>query len=380
MKILQVHNKYQNPTGDDAVVTEEYELLRSHGHEVDQFLKTNEEISAAGIFKKLRLAISLKRSKATKDELEQWLKNNRPDVVHCHNLFPLITPVVFEVCKDHNIPVVQTLHNYRLLCVNTLFYRDGNICQDCLSSSLMEGVKHSCYNGSKAQSYLMAGALKHHRERNTWNKEVDRFICLSEFAKSKFVQGGIQSNKLIVKANFVKDPRAEVRYDDFFLYAGKLEEQKGLDDFLELAKNCSDLKFKLAGYCDNPEIFNKFDNVEYMGQLERSVLMGLMKNCKGVLFLSRMYEGMPMTILEAFAHKKLVVARNQGAMKEMIQNEENGVLFSSVDELIDAVRSLGSVEKCKSLGHNAYGYFATNYNEDIAYRNLIKIYSEVQAR
>ena len=377
MKILQVHNYYQNPTGDDAVLKEEHDLLIKNGHEVIQFTKTNKVLSQSGLISKLKTAKSLKSSKSVGHEFSIFLAKHKPDIVHAHNIYPLITPVVFEVCHKHRIPVIQTLHNYRLSCVNTLLYRDGNICEDCITHGLNQGVKHKCYNNSRIQSYIMADTLKYHRKRDTWNKKVGMFICLSEFAKAKFMDIGIKAEKLIVKSNFIRDPRNTSTYEDFFLFAGKLEEQKGLSDFLRLAEIRPEVKFKVAGFCDDPSIFSGLENVEYLGQLEREELMKLMQSTKGLLFLSKMFEGMPMTILEAFVHKKAVIARNLGAMSEMINPGFNGELFDGFDQLCDSVDKFESTNYCKVLGNNAYSDYLERYDQESAYKSLMSVYDRL---
>jgi len=375
LKIIQVHNYYQNPTGDDAVVKEEYQLLTQNGHEVIPFTKSNKALINAGFFSKLQTGLSLKSSAKIKDEFYAFLNSHNPNLVHVHNIYPLITPAVFEVCNTLKIPVVQTLHNYRLLCVNTLFYRDGNTCEDCLEKGHFEGVKHRCYNGSFTQSYAMASSLVFHSNKDTWNLKVDAFICLSEFAKSKFVKGGIKESKLYVKPNFVNPSSQNIEYQDFWLYAGKLEEQKGLYDFLELAQRLPKVRFKVAGFLEDLSLLDNIKNVEFLGQLSREDLMYQMSKCKGVLFLSKMYEGMPMTIIEAFAHKKMVIARNQGAMSEMISSRENGHLYNNLEELTKVIEEYDTTDSSQQLGRNAYSSYKMKYHSDLAYQNLMDIYT-----
>lgn len=377
MKVAQVHNSYLHLTGDDAVVKEEQLLLEDNGHSVVTFFKSNSVLQEASVIQKLNYGLSLKSSKVVGKEFSSFLRKEQPNVVHVHNIFPLITPVIFEVCYQHKIPVVQTLHNYRLLCINTLFYRDGHICEDCLTHSYRAGVKNRCYNGSATQSRLMTRALEYHKVKNTWNRYVDGFICLSEFAKSKFIQGGIEERRLLVKPNFVRDPNVTPSYENYWLYAGKLENQKGFDDFLNLAKQTPEVNYKVAGYCENENVFSSFPNVNYLGQLKREELMSHMERCTGVLFLSKMYEGMPMTILEAFAHKKMVVARKQGAMRDMITHGENGLLYDNVKELQEYVVQFQESEEYKIIGQEAYETYKAKYSEKLAYENLMNIYREV---
>ena len=377
MRILQVHNRYQNLTGEEAVVQEEFDLLNSRGHEVIQFTKSNEHIEGASLMRRIQIAKNLKSSNTIKLEFRELLNRERPDLVHVHNVFPLITPVVFEVSKKLNIPTVFTLHNYRLLCVNTLFYRDGQVCEDCLSKTLFEGIKHKCYNNSYSQSILMANAIAFHNKKGTWINDVDVFACMSEFAKTKFISGGIPENKITVKPNFVAVNNTRPIFEEFFLYAGKLEEQKGLLDFIELAGNTKSIKYKVVGYCPTPNILEEIPNVEYLGQLERYKLLELMRECRAVLFLSKMYEGMPMTILEAFANTKAVVARNLGAMAEMISHGSNGLLFERPEELKEAVLCLSNKSVAMEMGEAAFSSFQVKYSPDIAYKNLLKIYQSI---
>ncbi|MFT7155708.1 MAG: glycosyltransferase involved in cell wall biosynthesis [Parvicella sp.] len=375
MRILQVHNSYLNLTGDDAVVAEEHRLLRKKGHIVEQYLRSNTEFEKGGLTKKIQVGLSLKYSKKSEIELREHIQIFRPDIVHVHNIFPLITPAVFFACAQEKVPVLQTLHNYRLLCVNTLFYRDGSICELCTEKSRKQGVYNRCYNGSLLQSRIMTNAIEHHFSIGTWTNKVDSFICLSGFAKTKFIAGGIPSEKLFVKSNFVEAPTIKVRYENFFLYVGKLEEQKGLNDFLHVAKRLPEVKFILAGFCQAPEVFMEFDNIEYHGQLPRQEIMHLMSRCKAVLFLSKMYEGMPMTILEAFAHKKPVIARSIGAMNEMIDHGQNGLHFNHLSDLKDSIDLLSSLELCKKMGEVAGKMFNQKYSEEKSYRDLFEIYT-----
>ncbi|HEY9117453.1 MAG TPA: glycosyltransferase family 4 protein, partial [Roseivirga sp.] len=329
---------------------------------------------ANGLWGKVKTAAHIRNSKKSANEVERILIEFKPDIVHVHNLFPMVTPSIFNVCQDFKVPVVQTLHNFRLLCVNTLFFRSGEICEDCLTKSYREGIKHGCYNNSKLQSAIMTDAIQHHFQKGTWLNKVDRFICLTEFAQEKFIQGGLPKAKLVLKPNFVRRAIDEINYEDFFLYAGKLVPEKGLDDFLELAASLPDEKFIVAGYINDDSIFDNYSNVTYKGELNRSELLKLMACCKAVLFLSKMYEGMPMTIIEAFAHSKAVIARKRGAMQVMISENINGQLFDDIQSLKAIVGSF-NMTKAKEFGANGYDEYVSKYSEEAAYSNLMNIYN-----
>jgi glycosyltransferase involved in cell wall biosynthesis len=377
LKILQVHNSYLNFTGDDAVVEEEKKLLEAHGHTVIQYVKSNTEITQGGIGKKIRTGLSLKSSKVIRKEFAEILKKHRPEIVHAHNIFPLITPVIFEICNSFQVPVIQTLHNYRLLCVNTLFYRGGHICEDCLKFGDSRGIMHKCYNDSWIQSWLMTEALRHHYKQGTWTHRVDAYICLSSFARSRFVQKGIPKEKLIVKPNFVNVSQGQNEYSGNFFYAGKLENQKGIDEFIRLAKKMPEVSFTVAGFSPNPGMLDTLSNVDYLGEIPRDRLMKEMSHSNALLFLSRMYEGMPMTILEAFALKKPVIARKQGAMSEMIEHNRNGFLYENELEIEQAILKLSSIKTAESMGSHAFENYKKLYSQKQGYKNLMDIYQRV---
>lgn len=378
MKVLQVYNAYQKTSGEDTVVEAEKMLLESKGHDVFQYLKRNEEIEHFSNLQKVSFALSLRGSKKTEAEFRALLNEINPDICHVHNVFSIITPIIFKICKAHNIPVVHTLHNYRLLCTNTLFYRNGHVCEVCIGKSLYNSIKYKCFRNSYLMTAIMADAIQHHRKINTWDKFIDAYICLTPFAKEKYIQGGLPESMFYVKPNFVHPVTNEVVYDDFILFAGRLEPAKGIDDLIEIAKNNPEQKFVAIGHCENPEIVSGLPNLEYLGQQDKSKVMEYMKRCKCLLFPSRWYEGMPMVILEAFAHQKLVIARNMGAMSGIIKHQQNGLLFNNLAELQDCIDKINQNNNlCIELGQQAYKDYMDNYSPEINYRILNSIYQAV---
>ena len=202
MRILAIHNRYQIRGGEDEVYEAEVSLLREMGHQVEVYEASNDRVAKLG---KLRLAADTVWSKEAYRDVEHQLKKQRPDVVHVQNFFPLISPSVYYAAKAQGVPVVQTLHNYRLLCPNALFFRDGKVCEDCLGQIIpYPGVMHGCYRENKVASAGVATMLSVHRAMNTWTKMVDSYITLTEFARQKFIAGGIPAEKIVVKPNFVR--------------------------------------------------------------------------------------------------------------------------------------------------------------------------------
>jgi glycosyltransferase involved in cell wall biosynthesis len=378
MKIVQVYNAYQYASGEDTVVEEEKNLLESNGHRVIQFLKHNKEITAYSKIEQIRFALNLRGSKTIAIAFKQLLLKEKPDVCHVHNVFSIITPVIFSVCKELNVPVVQTLHNYRLLCTNTLFFRNGHVCELCMGKSLYNSIKYKCFRDSYLMTGLMADSIQFHRNKQTWQNQIDAYICLSEFAKAKFTQGGLPENKLHIKPNSTASQDIDIKYEDFFLYVGRLEAAKGLFDFISLVKQKRQIQFIAIGHCDDPALFKDLINLQYLGQRNKADVIEYMSRCKALIFPSKMYEGMPMVIIESFAMKKAVIARNLGVMASMIKHNENGMLFNSQEELLQHVDTLhNNLSLCKKMGNNAFQEFTKHYSSEAAYHKIISIYNKV---
>lgn len=376
MKIIQVYNAYQQKSGEDTVVEEEKKLLESKGHQVIQYLKSNAEIDNYNPMQKIKFALSVRGSSLVANEFNELLKKEKPDICHVHNVFSLITPSIYQKCKDNNIPVVQTLHNYRLLCTNTVFFRDGQVCEYCLGKSVYNSVKYKCFRDSYLMTAIMADAIQYHRDNLTWTDKIDAFICLSEFARQKFLSGGLPVDRLFVKPNFVEvEEKQDIEYDNFFLSVGRLEPSKGLYDFIALAKQCPDVNFVAIGFCESPELFEGLNNISFLGERPKNEVMHYMRKCRALIFLSKMYEGMPMVIIEAFSQKKSVIARDLGVMSSMLVHNENGLKFNGMEQLVESTTQLNSdVNNAVSLGQNAYQHYVRLYSPQENYQQLIKIY------
>ncbi len=377
MKILQVHNIYKGKTGEETVVEEEKKILERHGHSVIQFIKDNSDLDKYSKLDKLKILGSLHSSKSIGKELEEFIENEAPDICHVHNTFPLITPIVYEICKSKNVPVVQTLHNYKMVCTNSLLFRNGEVCEECLNKSLYNSIKFKCYRDSYFATAAQAHVIQYHRNRGTWDNLIDRYVCLTEFQKEK-VFGESLKEKVVVKPNFLAENNLETVREDFFLFVGRLNDSKGLQDLLYLFRRNSHSNFVLIGKSDNPEIFSEFKNVKHLGERNRDVVLENMRKCKAVLFPSKYYEGMPMVILEAFSLKKPVISRNRGAMASMINDGVNGLKYEEESELIDAIELMEQDSALvNQLGERAYVDYKAKYTEEKGYENLINLYSEV---
>jgi len=381
MKIIQVHNYYQYPGGEDVVVENEYNLLTSHGNEVYQYLKFNKEIQAYSLIEKAKLFFSTTYSHQSYQELYSVIKRINPAVCHVHNTIPLISPSVYYACSENNIPVVQTLHNYRLLCSNAYLFREGKVCEECIGKSPYNSVKYGCYRDSKLQTFSLVRAIDKNIKWGTWNNKIDLYIALTEFAKNRFIEGGLPKDKFKVKPNFLsEDPGINYDIQNHFLFAGRLDVTKGVNLLLDSLQFIHEgMQILLAG--DGPlksEVQNR-SKVKYEGQLDRSELMKRIHESIAVIFPSISYETFGLLIIEAFACGKAVIASKLGAMAELIQDGKTGLLFEpgNASDLAEKISwAYMHKEEMKQMGINARKEYENKYTAERNYDLLINIYNE----
>lgn len=379
MKIIQAHNYYQIKGGEDTVVAAEKALLEENGHTVITYYKRNAEINTYSTFEKLQLIKRTRWSKKTDTEFSALIEKEKPDICHVHNFLPLISPAIFHACQAQNIPVVMTLHNYRLICTNGLFLRNEEVCELCLGKSARQSIAKKCYRNSYVQTYAVAQMLEKHKKMGTWQDKIDQYICLTEFAKSKFEAHGLPSSKLTVKPNFI--PQLNVnkptQSDNYFIYVGRLTKSKGVHLFQELASSLK-IPLKLVGEGDLTESLKNIDNIDLLGKQSSEKTLELIAGAKALILPSLWYEGMPMTILEAFALKTPVITSKIGAMESMIQHGKNGLLFQpgSVPELIENLNfARQSVDKMNAIAEAAYADYDQLYSPAANYKQLMAIYT-----
>ncbi|MEL6903030.1 MAG: glycosyltransferase, partial [Cyanobacteria bacterium J06606_4] len=231
MRILSIHNAYQIRGGEDVSTAAEQALLRRYGHTVDVYEENNDRI---GKISSGQLALRTLWSREAYQTVRTKLQQHRYDIVHIQNFFPLISPSVYYAARAENIPVVQTLRNYRLICPNALFFRDGGVCEDCIGRAIpYPGIVHGCYRNSAVASAAVAAMVTGHRLLKTWHRSVDRYITLTRFAKNKMIEGGLPADKIVVKPNFVDpEPQVGTGTGGYALYVGRLSVEKGLDTLI----------------------------------------------------------------------------------------------------------------------------------------------------
>jgi len=337
MKVMLVHNYYKQAGGEDNVVAAEENNLKENGIDVVSNYKYNSNINTLG--EKVKTAFNLCYSSSAKADFSKSLKIEKPDVVHVHNFFPLFTPSIYDACIDNNIPVVQTIHNFRLICASALLYRKNSVCERCLSGSIYQSVLRRCYKNSYISSLALAHMISYHKKRNTWGKKVSKIIALTNFAKDKLIEGGIEKQNLMVKPNFVEDPHSGNFHDNFdnrqgLLFVGRMSDEKGVDILLKAVVK-SDYKLTLLG--GGPEL-NKLkqnyesEQIQFLGEVSSNEVGNYMSLSQALVVPSKWYEGFPMVILEAYSRGLPVISSNLGSLGDVIKDGKTGLHFNTNDD------------------------------------------------
>lgn len=385
MKVLILHNHYQHAGGEDVAVASESELLATNGHEVNVYTVSNTMVRTT--WDRARAAWRSAYSTASRRRVAEEIQCFLPDVVHVHNFFPLLTPSVYDACRAAGVPIVQSLHNYRLLCLNALFLREGRVCEECLGRIVpWPGVLHACYRRNRGASGVMAATQTIHRLRRTWSNRVDLYIALTEFARSKFIQGGLPGSKIVVKPNFVRfDPGVGAGRGRYALFVGRLSPEKGLDTLLnawELLARQIPLKIvgdgPLADHVD--AVGRKVGGVERLGACSHERVVALMKDAWVLVFPSLCYEGFPIVIAEAYAVGLPVIATNLGSMSLLIDHGRTGLHVRPNDPPDLAAKLLwlwGRAGERDRLSRGARLEFEQKYTAGRNYEALMNIYAGV---
>lgn len=380
MKVLLVHTYYQQPGGEDEVFRAEAALLEEHGHEVVRFTAHNDQIRELSA---LQVAGKTLWNGSIKSRFRDVLRRERPEIVHVHNTFPLMSPSIYHAAAAEGVPVVQTLHNYRLLCPMAEFFRDGKVCEDCLGRVPWPGVLHGCYRDSWTMSAGVAGMLALHRAIGTWRDKIAAYVALTEFGRDKFVGGGLPGERIHVKPNFITpDPGPGRGGGGYALFVGRLSRTKGLDTMLEAWDLLEDPPpLKIVG--DGPladlvrERSSAADRVEWLGRKPRQDVLALMREAVMLVFPSLWYEGQPIVIIEALASGLPVVASDHGAMASMIDDGVTGLLFRPGDSRALADKVLWATDdpaRLTELRAGARAGYEARYTSERNYTILERIY------
>lgn len=342
MKILLVHNYYRTgtPGGEDVVFQQERDLLAAAGHEVTCYTRSNDEMNEQRPIDRLRVVWSMRRSARTRRELSQLISQVRPDVAHFHNTFPLISASGYEACAAAGVPVVQTVHNFRLVCSAATHFRAGMSCERCTAGDPWPAVRHACYRGSRLASLAVASTIHRNHRVRTRRDPVSMYLALTRFAAGRLMSAGIPAGRIAIKPNFVDlpgDAASAIARSDRFVFVGRLAEEKGVRVLLDAWRGLPDIPLLVVG--DGPlrgelEAYARQYalQVEFVGARERGIVQGLVRSARAAIVPSLCFEGgVPLTLLEALAAGTPVVASRLGGIPELVTHGADGLLFEAGD-------------------------------------------------
>ena len=388
MNILVVHNFYQIPGGEDTVVANETQLLEQAGHTVYVYTRNNSELKEMTVVRKLLLPVTTVFNLRTYKEIMALIRTKKIDIVHVHNTLNLISPAAYYATVKMNVPVVQTIHNFRIQCVGATFYRNESVCEDCEKKGMRCAIRHACYRSSKIQTLVCVIANKVHRMLGIYRKL--NYICLTQFNKEKLCQfSQIDRNNVYVKPNFSRsESRHIVPYserENQYVYVGRLDKLKGIDLLLmawkeiEQTRSKKGLSLVICGdgpmmeWCQNYIDTNHLKNVVLKGFVANADAKQIIGKSKGLVLPTQWYEGFPMTIVEAYSVGTPVYGSRIGNVGNLIEDRKTGMLLKG-----DSVKSISETLKCNVNFDCAeiYNYYLERYTAERNYEILVDIYSK----
>ena len=388
--VLLVHNHYRIPGGEDSVVKNEEELLKTHGHRVHVYTRSNSEFDERGLFSRIRLLVDSVFSLKTYREIRKLIRENGVDIVHVHNTLSVISPSVYYAALSCGVPVVQTVHNFRLVCPGALLYRAGRVCEECLQHGPGRAVRYSCYRNSRMQTLISTLILQIHRMTGIYRRI--NYICLTPFNRDKLLSVNKKGREIFpgervwIKPNFCLDiPGESLRQEGSvrkrqFLCVGRLEKEKGIDLLLEAWKEIKDYELLLCGtgtqeeWCRQFLIGNRMDNVRLLGQVSQAEVAALLEESQAMIFASRVYEGFPMTIVESFRSATPVIANDIGNGAALIKPGVNGLIFAQNSP--EALRKI-ILSWEGGMNEGARKAYEKLYSPEKNYHRLFRIYRTV---
>lgn len=383
MKVLILHNSYQQRGGEDSVVEAEHALLESRGVEVSRYIADNSAIH--GIPAKVRTLASVRSNPAAIAPVMEHIRRLRPNLVHVHNFFPLLSPGIHLALAQVGLPVVQTLHNYRLLCANGMFLRQGNVCEKCLHGSRLNALRHACYRGSALGSAAVLAMQNASIRAPSWVGAVSAFVALTDFARNKFIEGGLPPERIVVKPNAIGDPgvmRGGVRQGALFV--GRLAPGKGAGVLVEAWKEIPDIDLTIIGDGPDAEALRRSApvNIKWSGLQPRHEVLAAMARAQLLILPSTWYEGFPVTLVEAFACGVPVLASRIGGIPEIVDHGRTGFLMEPGDPALlreTVCAAFGDTKRLAQMGQNARTQYETRYCEQVNFRELMTIYETARA-
>ena len=389
MKILFCHNFYQQAGGEDVAVANEMAMLKQHGHEVKLFSVSNNSIKT--LWHKLLVSFHLTYSNKYKTKLKNVIADFNPDIVHVHNFFPLLTPSVFGACKEMDVPVVHTLHNYRLICPSATLFVNGVCNEESIEKNAYAMVKYKAYQNSFIGTFLLARAIEKYKKKQLWSKKVDQFIAPSQSVKSTYIKAGFLSEKITVKPNFIQSksiipiPQQQDREQDqstneeYAIFLGRLVEEKGICMLLNSWRE-TDIKLRIYGGGPLEQLCKdaQRSNIIYYGEVTREEALQALKQAKFLIMPTQWHEPFGLVVIEALSLGIPVIATKMGALPEIISHGYNGLIFEhdDLDDFHRQVEKMKSNSKPTEMKKNALNSFNKQYTASMNYPLLIDIYNK----
>jgi glycosyltransferase involved in cell wall biosynthesis len=381
--VLVIHNRYLEAGGEDSVVNAEINLLRRNGHRVLQYARHNREIAQFSAARKALLPITTTWDNESYGELRRLIRQERPAIAHCHNLLPLLSPAVYYACAAEGIPVVQTVHNYRLVCPGGNFFRHGTPCAGC-HGSLAKAAMRGCYRDSRRQTSVVALMLGTHRALRTWKEKVARYIAPSEFCRVMLIQHGLPAHHIVVKPHFAPEILPQKNgLGDYAIFVGRLSEEKGIHPLLRVWRELGHIPLHVVG--SGPleraarELVrqSKTPNISFAGQLPHDETLRRIRDARFLVAPSRCYETFGMAVLEAMACGVPAIVPRTGAMRELVSDRRTGfqVEVNDPEQLSRAIRKAWSRPlETREMGRGASHLVLEHYSPQSNYKKLVAIY------
>jgi glycosyltransferase involved in cell wall biosynthesis len=391
LKVLLAHNFYGSsaPSGENRVFLSEKELLASHGHSIIEFTRQSDEIRERGFIGELQGALATPWNPFTARKIRQLLKTEKPDILHVHNTFPLLSPAVFHASKGTKTATVLTLHNYRIFCAAAIPMRNSKVCTECLDTqSVVPALKYGCYRRSYLATIPLALMISLHRRVGTWSEYVDAFIALTEFQREALAEAGLPREKTYVKPHFYADPPNPLPWEEReekIVYIGRLGVEKGIHVLVNAWKRWKNgaPELEIIGDGQMREDIEKIAGrpsespIRITGQLPFDETQRRLAKAKLLVLPSLCFEGFPMVIREAFALGVPVAASRLGPIPSIISEGKNGILFEpgNAEDIQRRIKDLwGQQGSLSFMGESARAEFERKYTPDVNYQSLVEIY------
>jgi glycosyltransferase involved in cell wall biosynthesis len=394
LKILLVHNFYGSsaPSGENQVYLSERELLKAHGHQVLEYLRHSDAIRNRGFAGMLKGALATPWNPFSLWNIRHIIQREKPDVMHVHNSFPLISPAVFRAARGHDTATVLTLHNYRLFCAAAIPMRNGKICTECIDRRcVVPSIQYGCYRNSRIATLPLAAMIALHRALGTWKKDVDAFIALTGFQKNVMSDAGLPKDSVHIKPHFYADPPDPLPWEkrqDRVVFIGRLADYKGVHVLVDAWNRWGENAPALDIIGEGPSrsrlqtqaapLVEK-EKIRFLGQLPFHEAQERLSKARMLVLPSLCFEGFPMVIREAFALGVPVVASRLGSLSYLIRDGENGFLFKAgeADELTQKTKQLwGAGDTLLDMSKAARKEFERKYMPQINYETLLDIYQK----